>query len=163
MNTTPDGAATTWRELTDQLSPEQIAYLEDWESRPNEPPRLDGSPRPPEQHRQTLLRMAREFATQNTAATYFADVPLPPEDGHHYPWEHYGDGNWCRLFVGTRRQAGDAEVSIRGTQSSAGAISRSITIDKSDDIDPAQARALAAALLAAADEIDCLTRTETPK
>jgi hypothetical protein len=28
MNTTPDDNATTWRDLSDQLTPEQIAELE---------------------------------------------------------------------------------------------------------------------------------------
>jgi hypothetical protein len=156
VNQTSDDA-TTWRDLADALTPHQIAYLENWESRPDLPPRADGSARPSAQHERALLFTAREYSGQNAAAALYADIAPPPEVGQHYPWEHFGDGTWTRFFVGTTRKVGSAEVMITGLQSSDGSIERSIGVDgASDSLDASNARTLAAALLEAADELDRL-------
>lgn len=156
MTTTHDDNATTWRELADALTPQQIAYIEEWERRPAEPPMADGSHRPEAEHQLALLRTAREFVGQNAAAALFADIAPPPEDGYYYPWEDQGDGVWTRFFVGTVRTLGDGEVKISGLQSSDGGIKRGIEVGGFEDLDAAQARQLAGLLLEAADEMEAL-------
>ena len=158
MSTTHHDSATTWRDLADALTPAQIAYIERWEARPDEPPSADGSPRPEAEHQRTLLFTAREFVGQNAAAALYADVPPPPEDGQHYPWEHDGDGKWFRFFAGTTRDLGKTTVTISGLQYADGTITRSISVDGDDEsLDATQARKIATALLDAADELDRLT------
>lgn len=157
MNTTHDDDATTWRDLADALTPQQIAYIEDWELHPDEPPMADGSRRPAEDRAAGLLLSAREFVQQNAAAALFADVPTPPDDGVHYPWEHYGDGVWQRFFYGTTRQVGDAEVVVSGLQLSDGSITRSIPVQSAESLDVETARLLAVALVNAADELERLS------
>lgn len=158
MTTTHDDDATTWRDLADALTPEQRAYIEDWERHPEIPPMADGSAPDPERHAAALLFRAREYVGQNAAAVLYADVTPPPEDGQHYPWEHDGDGKWTRFFMGTTRKVGDdSAVSIMGNQSVDGNIERTINIDGSDEgLDAATARQLAAALIEAADELERL-------
>jgi hypothetical protein len=155
MSTTHDNA-TTWRELADALTPQQIAYIEDWERRPDIPPLADGSTRTDDAHQRTLLFTAREFVGSNAAGALFADVTPPPEEGHYYPWENVGDNTWTRFFVGTSRKLGDVEVSISGVQSSDGTISRGITVSAGEDMGATEARQLAALLVEAADEMDRL-------
>ena len=156
MTTTHHDSATTWCDLADALTPQQIAYLENWESQPDIPPNADGSSCAPEQHQSTLLFTAREFVEQNLAGALFADVPPPPEDGRHWPWEHVGDGVWQRCFVGTVRKVGGLEIAITGVQSTDGLIVRSIRVDDTDDIDATAARQIAAALIEAVNELEGL-------
>jgi hypothetical protein len=154
MTTTHDDNATTWRELADALTPQQIAYIEDWERRPDIPPLADGSAKTDDAHQRALLFTAREFVGSNAAASLFADIAPPPEEGHHYPWENIGDDTWTRFFVGTSRKLGDVEVFISGIQSSDGAISRAIGVSAGEDMGATEARHLAALLIEAADELD---------
>ncbi|WP_104183594.1 hypothetical protein [Mycobacterium avium] len=156
MTITPNENAMVWRDLADALTPQQIAYIEDWERRPQDPPRADGRMRTDEEHQASLLHAAREFVSSNVAGAIFADVAPPAEDGQHYPWEDAGDGKWTRFFVGTTRKLGDAEVFISGIQSSDGRINRSITISGAEDMDTEQARQFAVLLADAADEVDRL-------
>lgn len=158
MNTTHDDNATTWRDLADALTPPQIAYLENWENHPEIPPMADGSAPPAEQHALGLLFAAREYVGHNAAAALYADVAPPPDDGQHHHWQHDGDGKWSRFFTGSTREVGDTTVIISGFQDSSGTITRSITVDgDAEDLDAAQAREVAAALLDAAAELDRLS------
>lgn len=129
MNTTHDDNATSWRDLIDALTPQQIAYLENWEQHPELPPMVDGSAPSPESHAQALLFSARESVEQNAAAALYADVSPPPEKGQHYHWQHDGDGRWFRFFAGTAWKVGEAAVMITGLQYADGTITRSITVD----------------------------------
>lgn len=162
-STQHDDNATTWRDLTDALTAEQIAYIENWERRPDEPPMADGSRRPEADHQRGLLFTAREFVGQNAAAALYADVAPPPEDGHHYDWEHAGDGVWCRFFAGTTREVDEARVMITGLQYADGRIDRTICVDGDcESLDASRARQVAAALIEAADELDRLEVDEAP-
>jgi hypothetical protein len=156
MNTTHDDNATTWRDLADALTPDQVAYLENWESRPDLPPQAAGSAPPAADHARALLFTARQDADQNAAETYFADVEPLVEPGEHYPWESDGEGNWSRFFLSTTRQLGDTRMMISGFQSSDGTITRSIGVDATDTLTADQARELAGMLLEVADEVDRL-------
>jgi hypothetical protein len=83
MNTTHDDA-TTWRDLVDQLTPDQIAYLELWEQR--WPDEVAGA-----------LLEARSYVEQNLATQLiFAGVDAPEgvEDGRVYVGQQRDDGTW---------------------------------------------------------------------
>lgn len=156
MTTTHDDNATTWRELADALTRQQVAYIEEWERHPEIPPLADGSAPTNDAHQRALLFTAREFVGSNAAAALFADVAPPPEEGHYYPWENIGDDTWTRFFVGTSRKLGDVEVFISGIQSSDGSISRDINVSAGEGMGATEARELAALLIQAADELDRL-------
>lgn len=162
MTTTPDNTATTWRDLADQLTPEQIAYIEHWESRPAEPPKADGSPRSVEQQRTALLFSARQFAAANTAAIAYSDIAPPAGAVDLDTWTAAdGDGD-MRFFTGTTRAVGSINVSILGWQYSDGRAVRTVRVESTDeyndgDMPAAQARLVAAALIEAAGEMERLS------
>lgn len=138
---TPDDTAQTWRDVADQLTAAQIAQLERLER--DEP--------------QTLLGMARQWATENMiAAAPFDQVAQPAGAARTFDWQL--DSNWFRDFEGTTRRAGQARVQICGRQQADGSTRRWITVRTHhlDALDPATARELATALADAADEIDRL-------
>lgn len=151
-----DDNATTWRDLTDALTPQQIAYIELWEGRPDEPPHADGSPRTEAEHAAGLLFQARQFVGQNAAAALYADVAPPPDDGEHHDWEDGGDGRWHRFFSGVSRTSGDVEVFITGFQYTDGSIERWVNTSAAESMSAADARQLAALLIEVADEVDKL-------
>lgn len=72
-------SATTWRDLADALTPQQVAYLEDWERHPGVLPRADGSAPTLLERQRALLFTAREFVGSNAAAALYADVAAPPD------------------------------------------------------------------------------------
>lgn len=77
MTTTPDGAATTWRDLADQLTPDQVAKLEgyeaDWLMHARDP---------------GLMRVtARERATYNVIGALCAGVPEPAASIEVCEWQ----------------------------------------------------------------------------
>ena len=148
--------ATTWRDLADALTPQQLAYIEDWDKHPELPPRADGRVKTDDEHQKSLLFTARQFVGSNAAGALFADVAPPPDEGYRYPWEDAGDGTWTRFFVGMERELGDVRVFVSGIQSSDGSISRSISAEASDGMGAGEARQLAALLIEAADELDRL-------
>jgi hypothetical protein len=92
MTTTPDNATTIWRDLADALTPQQIVYVEDWESRPDLPPMADGSARPAAERQGALLFAAREFLESNAAAALCADVERPVDPTWMSEWKEWGDG-----------------------------------------------------------------------
>ena len=73
MTTTRDNNATTWRDLADQLTPEQISGLEGCERRFN----TDGVADDP-RAQASLLGFARQYAEHNLIDAAYTDVPLPP-------------------------------------------------------------------------------------
>jgi len=140
--TTPDDTAQTWRDVADQLTAAQIAQLESLER--DEP--------------QTLLEMARQWATQNvTAAAPFDHVAQPAGAVRTFDWQL--DGNWFRDFEGTTRRGRQAHVQIYGRQQADGSTRRWIAVHSRhlNALDLTAARELAAALTDAADEIERLS------
>ncbi|WP_324666436.1 Hypothetical protein MUW33_2779 [Mycobacterium canetti] len=156
-HTTP--TTPTWRDLEDQLTPEQIEYILAWEARPDLPPLNDGSSPTAERHAQALLFTARQYAASNAAERRYAHLPTPAGavsvDTWHDDGEHAG-----RYFDGTKRvvevpdQQDDAYVSIGGEQTP-DRVQRWIWVD-AEQLTPALARQLAAHLVAAADECELL-------
>ncbi len=157
MSAETGGGATSWRDLADALTPQQIAELEYWEAHPEIPPRTDGSSPSAEDHARALLFSARTYLSQNAAGALFADVAPPPDEGVHYPWEHDGEGCWFRFFTGSDRKVDDTTVMINGVQQQDGTITRSICIDgETESLDAATARRVAAAIVETADELERL-------
>jgi len=139
--TTSDDTARTWRDLANQLTADQVRQLERLER--HEP--------------QTLLDMARQWATKNTdAAAGFDDIAPPDGAVRIFGWQR--DGNWFRDFEGTVRRSGQARIHIFGRQQADGSARRWIGLHtrRLDAIDATTARGLAAALTDAADEIERL-------
>ncbi|TVS77299.1 hypothetical protein [Mycobacterium helveticum] len=139
--TTSDSTTQTWRDVADQLTAAQIAQLERLEH--DEP--------------QTLLEMARQWAADNEATASPLDAVAPPTGAvRTFGWQR--DGNWFRDFKGTLRQGGLARVEICGRQEADGSTRRWISVHTRhlDALDAPAARELAAALTAAADELEWL-------
>lgn len=163
--TAPADTAQTWRDFADQLTAEQIAYIEHWEAHPEVPPRHDGAPRTVDEQQSALLFTAREFVWRNNAKERFAHIAPPP--GATYVSDWSGDV-WdsgepaTRLFEGTKRTCGHMEIRIGGWQDSNGQTVWDITVDSNEKFNDGQmsvavARDVAAALIAAADELERLT------
>jgi hypothetical protein len=154
MTTTHDDNATSWRDLSDQLTPQQIAEMEYCE-REGIPPGLNTP-----QHQ---LNCARAMARHNIIQALCADI-APPSDasGSVYHWEAWGGGGYGRMYeVSSTRVGGNMLVDILGVQHDNGDVERFILADLSENdrdgnMNAVQARQLAAALIEAADEMDRL-------
>lgn len=139
--TTSDSTTQTWRDVADQLTAAQIAQLERLEH--DEP--------------KTLLETARQWAADNEASASPLDEVAPPTGAvRMFGWQR--DSNWFRDFKGTLRQGGLARVEICGRQEADGSTRRWISVHTRhlDALDAPAARELAAALTAAADELEWL-------
>lgn len=160
MNTTPDSTAATWRDLADELTPEQVGQLRDLEAH------LGGGGRAA-----FLLAAAREFLTDRQVADRLADVPLPAgarTDTENWTKNLRRDG-YSRSLVWRTWRGGMADlrlagsviaVDIDGRQQSDGSFTRGISlwgVDEGAGLTADQARAVAALLVGAADELDRLS------
>jgi hypothetical protein len=162
---TPEDSATAWRDLRDQLTGEQIARFEELERDPNQLVRSTRNPRL-RWTREALLESARLAASNNLAGAMYADMERPGGSVVVLGWE---SGTDSRYFRGTswvierNNRETDMCVDVVGTQYGDGRVERFVGLDD-DDMSVEQARALAAALLEAADEIDRFAgnQTETP-
>lgn len=142
---------TTWRDLADQLTPQQVAELEYCE-REQIPPGLT------EPHHR--LNGARAMIRRNIAQAFCAGVPVPA-DAIDEPsdWDEWDDGaaQFQRVYTVWDTTIDGTEVKILGFQNEHDRIYRRIFIDGDlDDVDAKTARAIAAALTAAADRLDQL-------
>ena len=138
MTATPENAAE-WRELADQLTADQIADLRDQERNPR--------------NRGGLVWQARRCAEDNLAELLFAHLPAPA--GALNVSALFLEGMRC--WSGARRDAaGGNWAGIVGAQYADGRVKREIVVHlrNADALTPQQARELAAALIAAADEAD---------
>ena len=149
MTTAHDDTAQNWRDLADQLTPEQITELEYFE-REQIPPGLNE----PHHH----LRYARKLVELNIARAVFADIAPPPDAIDDVDdWTDWGNGEYQRMYTAWTRRAGMVSVDIFGYQTSNGHVDRSIVDSSGEEpMTAEQARQRAAALLEAADELDRL-------
>ena len=137
--------------MADQLTPEQIAELENWEQRW------------PDEHKGFLLE-ARSYAEQNLdTKLMFGGVDAPDGAALVYPAAQRQDGCWCREFIGTSRTVAGVSVLIEGEQYPDGSVKRVLTISVDDlpmsrggGLSVDEARQLAAQLVQAAAELDRL-------
>jgi hypothetical protein len=101
-----------------------------------------------------LLVCARRLIDERLVNEMYPDVPAPEGAVAVAPWNREG----LRPFFGTQR----GDVGIYGEQNTNGTVThRVVTVGRPGDtveLDSAGARKLAAAVLAAADEIDRWTR-----
>jgi hypothetical protein len=171
MSMTPENTARAWRDIADQLTPEQIAELKDSEQgyryRATLPkPGWSTEPRSDTDISRLLLSRAQRDAARNLDAAMIGNVPDPAGAVKVCEWDDPGTPDAFRLFWGATRevelQDGAAiEVVTRGTQSADGCVEeRGILIyGGSDDVMTTEsARQLAAALLEAAGDIERCSR-----
>lgn len=152
MTTTHDNNATTWRDLSDQLTPEQIARLTDIESR------RETHCAAPRVVAEMLLECARDYITSRLVDLQFAEVPRPDGAGVG-DWELHTDGSgWSRSLTWSEVAVGQMAVGVDGRQRTDWTIERGVTVynDEGIELSSEQARELAAAILAAADALDRL-------
>ncbi len=146
--TGPDDTAAGWREVADQLTPEQSAQFELFE-------RSGLSGNDPA----TLLARARELVAANMTgvAVLSGKIAAPGDAARCYGWQTYGGRTW-REFDGSTRRVGSAVIRVVGRQFSDGRCERWISLSATHDeeFQAAQARELAAALQAVADETERL-------
>jgi len=131
--TSHENTAATWRETVDRLTPEQAARFELLERSGDDPA--------------ALLAMAREMAADNATTGRGADLRLAGPNGR----------TW-REFDGSTRRVGDATIRVVGRQFDDGTCERWISLSATydEEFQAAQARELAAALQAVADETERL-------
>jgi hypothetical protein len=110
---TPDHTAT-WRDLADQLTPQQVAELEYCE-REGIPP---GMAEPRHQ-----LNCAREMARHNLIQELCADIAPADALGQVNEWEGWGDG-YGRMFTCSTRAVDTMSVEVIGIQHDDGQIER---------------------------------------
>lgn len=154
MPTTHGHNATTWRDLADQLTPEQVDKLLEFEGR-----------RPESQA--DLLEWARECSERNLDDTlHFGHLDRPEGATQVYGCGERTDGRgWSREFTGTSRRVDGVSVRLNGTQFADGTVERTLAVGVDDlaagpggALTAAAARQLAAALIEAADELDRMAR-----
>jgi hypothetical protein len=148
-----DDNATTWRDLIGQRTPEQIAELE------RDEPHWRGEIGD-ERTEALLLRHARWEVEQNLHNMMF-DVPAPDGAAEVFRWQTDSTGRTTRLVSLSRRtvEGADASVEIVGPQDTTGAVDWELYayVEDKRPLTSAQARELAAVLLATADQFDQLT------
>jgi hypothetical protein len=162
-----DENATSWRDLMDQLTPEQIAKLEKSESRyrrmaVSEPAWCTWIPRTAADVASTVLSVARSYVADNLNDVLFAEIALPAGAVTALPWDSDGsrcfDGpSWCIERNGIDP---DIEVQIVGVQYADGRVERRIAVGEvhhDQPLTPFEGQQLCAVIAAAADEINRLS------
>ncbi len=108
---------------------------------------------------------ARDYAEQNRVQAKNAHIPPPIGATDTHIWSDDGEVV-SRTFYGRQWRVADSIVLIVGTQYGDGSVARQVEVHAAESSDgeltAAQARELAAALLAAADELDRLNGDEPP-
>jgi hypothetical protein len=166
MSMTPENA-TTWRDLVDLLSSEQVEDLEEYDSRIDDLAASAGMPWQ-QTPREALLGRARRYTTENMLDALIGDVPTPAGAEFVDTWQEH-DPQPYRILLGAKRsiEGHDAKVWTSVAQFADGSIDQGGTIepphvhaglDDEDGMTADQARQLAAALIEAAAELDGWTR-----
>lgn len=138
----PDTDTATWRDYADRLTPKQIEEFESYEVK------FPGETWP--------VVEARELAARNTVdRERFGHLPAPAGAVRVFTADHDIDGRWSRGFEGVNRTIGGVSVGMEGEQFEDGTVRRALLIYGDGVVlTAAQARELAAALLALAAELD---------
>lgn len=135
---------TTWHNIADQLTPAQVGHLEWLEGNP-----LGGILARPQEH----LILARGWASYNLEQSFHADVTAPADAVEVGPWLKSKDGTRCRSYRSvTGIGVADIAVETQGSQYTDGRIEGRVSLmGDLTNLGAADAREVAAALLAAAD------------
>ena len=151
----PDNTATTWRDLADQLTPEQVASMEQAE--------IDFGIPDKDKQAALLLDFAREHCEFNIVDAAYADVSLPAgAQSDSSGWERNSDGSgYSRSLVWRDFEGiGTAAIAIDGRQRADGSFTRQVSVyAENTPLTAAEARQLAAGLLEAADQLGALDTT----
>jgi hypothetical protein len=148
---TTDNTAHTWRDLADQLTPEQVTTLDRIEAD------LLARGAPADIVATVLLDHARYNAQHNLADTaMFGHLPAPAVARFLSHFEKNSTGSWLRRFDGAIRDIDDIRVEVIGIQHGDGTIDRAVCVN-GEELTSSQARELAKALVAAANEADQLS------
>jgi hypothetical protein len=92
---------TVWRDLADQLRPDQIRDLEHLESLRDAP--------------ETVLDFARDYVAENLTNLVEFDGIEPPRDAvRTHGWEARYDGRWFREFEGPPITIGEVSAFVMG-------------------------------------------------
>ena len=158
MNTT-DNVTATWRDLADQLTAQPVEQLEKIEAHDPDPG-----------ERGWMVAEARELAERNVVtAERFGHLGTPAGAAVIYAADQDADGRWSREFTGSRRRVAGVEVVVSGLQLEDGAVIRCLNLDtdglagsEHSSLTGSQARELARALMAAADELERITCNPRP-
>jgi hypothetical protein len=149
-----DDNATTWRDLADQLTPEQVASFEGMERHFAE----QGVGDQP-QAKGALLRYARDYAERNVVDAVYADVALPPgatTDSESWSQDLH-QGGWRRSVLWRMFGEPHRNVEISGWQRTDGSFTRNVCVwgvGEGEELTSSAARHIAALLIEAADELD---------
>ena len=139
---------TDWRDLSDKLTPAQITDMGLFER--------DTSAYRPSPG--ALVLIATSMVETNEAQSRFAHIPVPADAiDVPSPWEALDTDLYQRVYTAWRHPAVPDAARVLGHQHSDGTIVRAIVANVDlEDIDAGTARAIATALLLAADEMDRL-------
>jgi hypothetical protein len=147
---------TTWRDLASELTADQIASLEHADAM---------MPAGRVEAQESLLGFARDYIELNRAADACAGIPVPP-GAVADSWAVKTSGGVCRTLEWHDNYSSvpGVDVVIDGTQESNGDYARSVTVYSDDSVrlSAPEARELAAALVAAAEEFDRLNGDAPP-
>ena len=150
MTNRTDDTARTWRDLADQLTPAQVRTLDRIEAD------LLARDAPADQVAATLLDHARYHAQHNLCdTTMFGHLPTPTCARFLDHFEDQGTGSFLRRFDGTVWDIDDIQVEVIGIQHDDGTVERAVYVN-GEELTAGQARELATALIAAADEAERL-------
>jgi hypothetical protein len=160
--------ATTWRDIADQLTPEQITELEvserGYRDRAQLPkPWYSTEPRSDSDITALMLHLARRHAADNLADEMYGGVPDPAGAVEVYGW---GADSETRVFDGSswvvnlEDRGGVIEVRVQGEQQADGGVRREIAVHETD-LTVEQARRLADAIRAACDEAEQMNAYDT--
>jgi hypothetical protein len=163
MSMTPENATRSWRDLTNQLTPEQVEELERYEGEIDEIVALM-LVTPPLSPREAMLGRARACARENELDALIGDVPLPAGALFGDIWE--GDDP-ARVIMGQSHGITGTDVLVwtSAIQWADGRIAPEqpepprVHVEGAVDLNSDQARELAAILLEAAAEVDGWTTT----
>ncbi len=159
MTTTHDDNATTWRDLADDLTFDQLGFMLNFEKV------ALGDPAAVAEH---LLETARDHVRHNKVdAERFGHLPKPAGAEKVFHWDDDGDGNWTRQFGGTSaviERAGSKDphwnrldIGVEGVQREDGTVERYVHLySNGTEFTSVELRALAATATRMADELDRL-------
>ena len=138
-------------EVADQLTPEQVRTLERIEA-----DLLARGVAPTDQVAAALLDSARYHARLNLRdTTMFGHLPTPAYTRFLNHFEDEGTGCFSRRFDGTVWDIDDIRVEVSSVQHDDGTVERAVYVN-GEILTRGQARELATALIAAADEAERL-------
>lgn len=109
MSIAPENGPSTWRDIADQLTPEQVEQLRELE-RQVVWTFEGGSASERHDEESDLLDKARRFARENLTAAFVGPVPLPAGAESAGAWEDFGSQPW-RVIWGPERFITD-EVNV---------------------------------------------------